>query len=263
VGFAKPTRSPWPLVRSCRTVSPLPVAPPKEGLPIGGLFSVALSCESPRLAVNQHPALWSPDLPRPGHSTLAAPSRDHLACSLVAQLTATKTSLYRHRGIIDNAYRALRPGRTWACRVPNEPAHGAARDVLDVLRSNGATFASDLPELARRLPSDVEDGLWDLVARGIATSDGFGAVRSLFTPRSLAARRRLPGRRARLGLSLPPTASTRSARAVAGQAAGRCCLALWPAKAPRLTSWLSWSPANCSRAGSSFSGTSPPTKAGP
>ena len=30
----------------------------------GGLFSVALSCESPRLAVSQHPALRSPDLPR-------------------------------------------------------------------------------------------------------------------------------------------------------------------------------------------------------
>jgi hypothetical protein len=33
---------------------------------IGGLFSVALSCGSPRLAVSQHPALWSPDFPRPG-----------------------------------------------------------------------------------------------------------------------------------------------------------------------------------------------------
>src|SRR3954469_14360852 len=30
---------------------------------IGGLFSVALSCGSPRLAVSQHPALRSPDLP--------------------------------------------------------------------------------------------------------------------------------------------------------------------------------------------------------
>ncbi len=36
-----------------------------EGAAIGGLFSVALSCRSPRLAVSQHPALWSPDLPRP------------------------------------------------------------------------------------------------------------------------------------------------------------------------------------------------------
>jgi len=36
-------------------------------LPIGGLFSVALSCGSPRLAVSQHLALRSPDLPRPSH----------------------------------------------------------------------------------------------------------------------------------------------------------------------------------------------------
>jgi hypothetical protein len=49
------------LVRSYRTFSPLPMG---QG-PIGGLFSVALSFGSPRLAVSQHPALWSPDLPQP------------------------------------------------------------------------------------------------------------------------------------------------------------------------------------------------------
>jgi len=43
-------------VRSYRTVSPLPAF-------AGGLFSVALSRELPRLAVSQHPALWSPDFP--------------------------------------------------------------------------------------------------------------------------------------------------------------------------------------------------------
>ena len=43
-------------VRSYRTVSPLPAF-------AGGLFSVALSRELPRLAVGQHPALWSPDFP--------------------------------------------------------------------------------------------------------------------------------------------------------------------------------------------------------
>jgi hypothetical protein len=63
VGFAEPPGSPRALVRSCRTVSPLPVAPAAPA-PIGGLFSVALSCGSPRLAVSQHPALWSPDLPQ-------------------------------------------------------------------------------------------------------------------------------------------------------------------------------------------------------
>ena len=34
---------------------------------IGGLLSVALSCGSPRLGVTQHPALWSPDVPRTDH----------------------------------------------------------------------------------------------------------------------------------------------------------------------------------------------------
>jgi len=48
------------LVVSYTTVSPLP--------PIvqinGGLFSVALSRGSRRVAVDNHPALWSPDFPR-------------------------------------------------------------------------------------------------------------------------------------------------------------------------------------------------------
>ena len=45
-----------PPVRSYRTLSPLPAK-------AGGLLSVALSFESPRLAVNQHHALWSSDFP--------------------------------------------------------------------------------------------------------------------------------------------------------------------------------------------------------
>ena len=62
VGFTEPAESPPSLVRSYRTVSPLPVRARRPA--IGGFLSVALSCGSPRLAVSQHPALWSPDLPR-------------------------------------------------------------------------------------------------------------------------------------------------------------------------------------------------------
>ena len=36
--------------------------------PVGGLFSVALSRGSPRVAVSNRPALWSPDVPRRGRS---------------------------------------------------------------------------------------------------------------------------------------------------------------------------------------------------
>ena len=67
VGFTEPSESPRTLVRSYRTVSPLPGLLAQA---IGGLLSVALSCGSPRLAVSEHPALWSPDLPR-RHDTFA------------------------------------------------------------------------------------------------------------------------------------------------------------------------------------------------
>jgi len=54
VGFTEPPQSPGALVRSYRTVSPLPV-PTRVGA--GGLFSVALSRGSPRVGVTHHPAL--------------------------------------------------------------------------------------------------------------------------------------------------------------------------------------------------------------
>ena len=70
MGFAEPSRSPGTLVVSYTTVSPLPVG--RLPGPIGGLLSVALSVGSPRLGVTQHPALWSPDFPRPeGRGRLA------------------------------------------------------------------------------------------------------------------------------------------------------------------------------------------------
>ena len=59
-GFTEPPRSPWTLVRSYRTVSPLPASVTGAG----GLFSVALSRGSPRVGVTHRPALWSPDFPR-------------------------------------------------------------------------------------------------------------------------------------------------------------------------------------------------------
>src|SRR5947207_6363993 len=40
---------------------------------IGGLLSVALSCGSPRLAVSQHPALWTHDLPLRGQAPPRSP----------------------------------------------------------------------------------------------------------------------------------------------------------------------------------------------
>ncbi len=99
-----------------------------------------------------------------------------------------------------------RPDLTWmlaavrADREVVEPTAGASADVLGALRSEGARFRSELASAAGRLETEVDEGLWDLVARGIVTADAFSAVRSL-----LSARRRRPitrpgaGRRSALG----------------------------------------------------------------
>lgn len=82
---------------------------------------------------------------------------------------------------------------------PTPPAAGAGADCYDVLAANGPTFRGDLAALTGRLPSEVDEGLWDLVARGLVHADAFGAVRNLLggTRRAPQARR---GATSRLGL---------------------------------------------------------------
>ena len=69
---------------------------------------------------------------------------------------------------------------------PASPGPGRTRDVLDALAARGALFQTDLTATTGRLPGEIEDALWDGVARGLLTADGFRAVRSLFAQRSLA-----------------------------------------------------------------------------
>jgi len=75
-------------------------------------------------------------------------------------------------------------------RAP-EPSAGASADVLGVLRERGACFRSDLAPASGRLPTEVDEGLWDLVARGIVTADAFAAVRSLLSRRRRGSSRRV------------------------------------------------------------------------
>jgi ATP-dependent Lhr-like helicase len=76
--------------------------------------------------------------------------------------------------------------------APAEPTDGSGREVLDALRGHGALFHPDLQSIMGRLPTEVEEGLWDGVARGIVTADGFNAVRSLLNARTRFARRQRP-----------------------------------------------------------------------
>jgi ATP-dependent helicase Lhr and Lhr-like helicase len=80
--------------------------------------------------------------------------------------------------------------------LPAEPTAGCGREVLDALRAHGAQFHSELQAVTHRLPSEIEEGLWDGVARGLVAADGFNAVRSLLHARTRFARRQRPYPRA-------------------------------------------------------------------
>ena len=74
--------------------------------------------------------------------------------------------------------RAVRAGTS-----TSDPEIGAAADVLAALRTRGACFRPELAPVTGRLPAEVDEGLWDLVARGLVTADAFSAVRSLLSAR--------------------------------------------------------------------------------
>ncbi len=142
---------------------------------------------------------------------------------------ATPVGLFR-RDDLDWLLAAIRAGAT-----PEVPRIGASADVVEALGSKGALFLTDLCTVTGRMPVEVADALWDGVARGIVTADGFQAVRSLLGGRGrLGHLVRDPSSplsaslRGRQGLPRPGRPRPRLRPAIAG---GRWSL-LGPALAP-------------------------------
>ena len=78
---------------------------------------------------------------------------------------------------------ALREDVSWlldpAEQVKDRPLSGAAQEVQEYLAAHGASFLPDITVGVRRLSVEVEEALWQLVAAGRVTADGFGALRGL------------------------------------------------------------------------------------
>jgi ATP-dependent Lhr-like helicase len=70
------------------------------------------------------------------------------------------------------------------------PLSGPAARVLELLRERGALFAREIEARAGLLPVQTEEGLRELVARGLVSCDGFAPLRRLLAGRSSGARRR-------------------------------------------------------------------------
>jgi ATP-dependent Lhr-like helicase len=67
----------------------------------------------------------------------------------------------------------------------NGLSHGA-QVVLDFLRQRGASFFADIVRGTEKLKAEIETALWELVAAGLVTADGFDNLRSLIDPKRRA-----------------------------------------------------------------------------
>lgn len=65
-----------------------------------------------------------------------------------------------------------------------------AHEVLRHLQTHGASFLADISRTPRRLPAEVEEALWELVASGLVTGDGIAGLRTLLLPSAKRAPKR-------------------------------------------------------------------------
>ena len=107
----------------------------------------------------------------------------------------------------------------------------AAREVLGFLRTRGASFFTDIVRATGRLKSEVETALWELVAAGMITADGFDNLRALIDPkrrtgqgRGRTSRPRHSAGRWALLYTSPPQPANETARAQAVEATCRMLL---------------------------------------
>jgi ATP-dependent Lhr-like helicase len=94
----------------------------------------------------------------------------------------------------------LREDADWLLASPQpQPAESLshpAREVLSALQTRGASFFHELVRNPGRPSSEVEEALWELVAAGLVTADGFENLRTLIDPkrRHTGRPRHAPGR---------------------------------------------------------------------
>src|SRR5881409_3888618 len=119
-------------------------------------------------------------LTRPAHATSegdSAPRRRIVPTSL------SPISLFPR----EDAEWLLRTAANGASSLPVSPL---AEDIHRFIQTRGASFFSDIVKGTGHLPSEVEQGLWELVAAGSVSADGFDNLRALLDPR----RRRAEGK---------------------------------------------------------------------
>ncbi len=83
-----------------------------------------------------------------------------------------------------------RPGKVSGPLSIRLSLSGVAEAIYECLERRGACFFPDLTNRTGHVAAEVEQALWELVAAGLVTADGFDPLRALVDPR----RRRAEGR---------------------------------------------------------------------
>jgi ATP-dependent Lhr-like helicase len=104
--------------------------------------------------------------------------------------SATATRLTPVSLVLRPDLQSLLSGVRGAAGETGGPRAGAAAEIIELLRQRGALFFDEIVNGTRRLRSDVERGLRELIAWGLVTSDGFQGLRQLAGRTSPSGRRR-------------------------------------------------------------------------
>lgn len=118
---------------------------------------------------------WGRLSPHPATLEIAVPERRRITPTSVAPITFfvrhdADWMIPRQDGTEEQS-RALTP---------------VARDVMRYLLQRGASFFPDIVRGTGKLKSEVETALWELVAAGLLTADGFDNLRALIDPKRRA-----------------------------------------------------------------------------
>ncbi len=80
----------------------------------------------------------------------------------------------------------MTPRHPGADQASNNGLSPGGQMVLDFLRQRGASFFADIVRNTEKLKAEIETALWELVAAGLVTADGFDNLRSLIDPKRRA-----------------------------------------------------------------------------
>ena len=128
--------------------------------------------------------------------------------------------------------------------VPPRPTVGAVAEIIEAIAANGPRFLTELATDTGRLATDIESALWEGVARGLFTADGFAAIRHFTSgPRGARPAERSLSKLRRSGVRAAqapaagrwfPTRRTRGPRTSSSRPSPISC---WPGGACCSTTW--------------------------